>query len=958
MRGLINDVARKVTDKVVDVEQAAVKAIKPDDLQRTNNLTPNEVNTISTQLAPEQLAKEALDNTQLGRVVDPARHEYRNFSLESIEGPEDIKAILDNPTFFDGEIGALAKDPNKHQSWEETVDKAFENSKTVNEFLKKGKVPRTADELVRGKQLLYMGAQELKEAAKELKLSQGDVQKEYRFRAMVAKQAALYQAFTGSVNETGRALNALKITIGNDDRMMEQMNERLGIMGGSKTTQKMADVIMSLGDDAGKITDFAVENKHKRYTQAMNEWISASHLWQPTTHFANVVGNTGAVLTGVGERYLASGIGKARKFLGVGSEVDRVKVEEANAMIHGMVEGLMTAPRIFAKAWRDHEKEPDFLMSKGAVKVDGYFKPSISSENLLGKNMNSPLGKMIDALAPHMVRMPFRLLGASDEVFKTMSYNMQSYAHARRSLAQEGISTSSKEYKERMQKILSGEDEVYSGVVNDAAIDYAEYSTFTNSLTDSLSQNAQQMANSSPLIKMFLPYVRTPTNVVKFATERTALAPVLGQWRDQFAKGGAERDIAISKVMLGSTVQAGALMAMLNTEVKEVEGKEVEIPRPLITGNYPKSRKLGQVWKENGIQPWSVYIDGEYHAYNRLDPFGMQIGMMAQGVVAAKGFEDPSQREEAWLAMSVGLGEYFSEKAYFQSLGDLFGMFNGQSPVQNIKRTVGNKVASTIVPSHLNWLAKSTDNGFVATTTSKSGNKTEHKFGDEDELNIFMEKNPEAEVTSHPMSRETRSTTVTGNILNQIKNRLPWERKDLKPRVDMFGNDVIMDDLTWSSYNMSAARYSEVEHNDVVANELFEQGFGYMKPNSKMKVNVRALDEKADVDLVAADPTGELFYQWQKMVGKERYQLLKRTISSSTYIAAKENDDTKGIGRRYFLEKAARKGRENAKSKFLKRYGSQLEKYALELRKQGAGQQSRPYKGSDAAAKLERNPFK
>ena len=965
-----------------DVESSIVGALKSEDLKRPDNLTPNEVNSIATQQAPEPLAKEALDNAD--RKINPDRHESRNWSLNSIDSPEDIKAMMDSPFLWDDDgIGALRKgkepvldiDGNPKldadgeplmkrkgsQTHGETLDKAFANSQTVNQWLKKGRSVRTAEELVRGKQLMLLGAQELAEAARAIKLSKGDLAKEYRFRALVAKQAALFHAFTGSVNETGRALNSLKITIGSDERMMAQMEVSMLQMGGTPTVQKMADAILSLGDDMGKITDFAVQNKYRRKTQAINEWISASHLWQPTTHMANQVGNISSTLTGVGERYAATAIGKARdlmsKAAGDAGVVDRVSIRESNAMVQGMIEGMISAPKIFAKAFRDAEKDQDFLMSKGAVKVDGYFKPAISADNLLGENMNSPWGKMIDAVAPWMIRMPFRMLGSADEVYKVMNYNMQSYAHSRRAALQEGLEYGSEEYNDKVNKILSGEDEVYSGVVNDNAIDYAEFNTFTNSLTDEFSRSVQSAASASPLVKMFLPYVRTPTNIVKFAMERTFLAPATKQWRDQWKKGGAERDIAASKVMLGSTIQAGVLHAMLNVEQVKTPGGTIEVPRPLITGAYPKSRAQQKIWQQNGIQPWSFYFGDGYHAYNRADPIGMQIGMMAQGVATAQSFNDPSARENAWMSVAVGLGEYFSDKTYFRSLGEMFNLFDSRnSSVSNFQRLAGQKVASFVIPSNLSWLAKQADNGFVATTESKNGTKSEHKFGTPEELNEFMERNPDAEVSTHPMMRETKTSGMMNNIIKQLMKRSPLHRKDLFPKVDKFGNDVILDSLDWHAYNMSGSRMSEIEHNDVLSNELFEQGYGYMEPNSKITFHVQQYDRTVDVDLVAVDPSGKMYYDWQKLVGKERYRLLSETIRTQNYEESREGSDLVRVGRRYWLARDVRLGREAAVKKFRNRYARELNKAGVELIESGGGAIQKPYTGNKKSDRLENNP--
>src|SRR3546814_14591197 len=80
---------------------------------------------------------------------------------------------------------------------------------------------------------------------------------------------------------------------------------------------------------------------------------------------------------------------------------------------------------------------------------------------------------------------------------------------------------------------------------------------------------------SAPSLKLILPFVRTPTNLIKFAGERSPFAPMMESWRKDFAAGGARRDLALAKVMVGSGI--GAAIAELAAQ-------------GVITGSEPKDR--------------------------------------------------------------------------------------------------------------------------------------------------------------------------------------------------------------------------------------------------------------------------------------------------------------------------------------------------------------------------------
>ena len=80
------------------------------------------------------------------------------------------------------------------------------------------------------------------------------------------------------------------------------------------------------------------------------------------------------------------------------------------------------------------------------------------------------------------------------------------------------------------------------------AVDASKYQTFTNDLGESGKQ-AQKFINNFPPAKIILPFVRTPTNILKYTAHRTPFNKQM--WADVKA-GGVKRDVALARMSMGS----------------------------------------------------------------------------------------------------------------------------------------------------------------------------------------------------------------------------------------------------------------------------------------------------------------------------------------------------------------------------------------------------------------------
>ena len=155
--------------------------------------------------------------------------------------------------------------------------------------------------------------------------------------------------------------------------------------------------------------------------------------------------------------------------------------------------------------------------------------------------------------AGEVVRTPSRFLGAEDEFFKQMNYRAKMYASAMqiaRGIYKAGKYKNAKEMAEDVENIFNkGFDEngvMVNGVntgrgLDDYALDYAQINTFTKSLDDKIKfydhktnkyskearskygAKVQDFVNDAPILRQFIPFIRTPVNIMREVWKRTPL---------------------------------------------------------------------------------------------------------------------------------------------------------------------------------------------------------------------------------------------------------------------------------------------------------------------------------------------------------------------------------------------------------------------------------------------------
>jgi len=78
--------------------------------------------------------------------------------------------------------------------------------------------------------------------------------------------------------------------------------------------------------------------------------------------------------------------------------------------------------------------------------------------------------------------------------------------------------------------------------------------------------------------------------------------------------GGATRDLAVSKALIGTGMGTAVYQAAL-------DGR--------ITGSAPTDPKKTRLLLADGWKPYSIRIGDTYYSYKRLDPFSTTLGVAA-----------------------------------------------------------------------------------------------------------------------------------------------------------------------------------------------------------------------------------------------------------------------------------------------------------------------------------------
>jgi hypothetical protein len=609
-------------------------------------------------------------------------------------------------------------------------------------------------------------------------------------------------------------------------------------------------------------------------TGALTEWWMNSILSGPTTMIVN--GASGVATTLLAPLERSAGLALTGRFEEAGVEFGRLlnipnEIRDAlRYAITAMRSGEGVLENVGSRA-------DERAASGGQIErfIDERFGGRATADN--PEAMDNVAVAASKWMARNLVNAPGKLLLGTDEFFKQLNYRTsmraELYKRAMRDpsvppsgydayveklynrLMDDGQKLSSQRFINEARARFDEKDPLYSRKVNryvtqqmrkyspmaERALAQARETTFTTPLSpdrgmlSAVGKTVSDTVIKYPALRLVLPFVRTPTNIVQFVMERV---PIVGQiskgksstqgylgkefagFRSELMSSNPDtRADAVGRLATGSLFFSGAAMAAMNGG---------------ITGGGPADPNQRRIKKQTGWQEYSIRVGDSYVSYRRLDPFASFFGIAAD-LVDIMTHGDEEQRTEAGdiaLGVMMSISKNITSKTYLQGIQDLSGILF--EPEQTVQRTLNRTISSFLVPN-------------IAAQVARAG------AGDMTDLR-----------------------TLTENL----KARVPGMSADVPPRRNMFGEPIQDNGVNVPVDLVNPFSYSTVK-DDKIMTELDQIGHGFTAPRS-LKGGVELRDYYNSRNQSAYDRWQEITSQ-TKIQGRTIKQEITKLMKSSKY---------------------------------------------------------------------------
>jgi len=774
-------------------------------------------NVLPSQEAVLQSVQQQPDTTALAGRQAPS-----NINLDHFNDPAD-KQLIDLVAKANDGYAYLPE--RKVKTHKETLEEA-KSRRTLESVLNKRASDKwSTGELVSIYKIMEAQSKNLTDLGKritEIKDSGGEPDGELlaQFHTATQRFRAAQATASGVASEAGRLLNAMQAIskAGNSNEYYRQVANAIEGGGGRDTIIERARMFSNDPDlkDANKIV--ALTFSEKAWKGAMqvryNMMLSSAR-----THAANI---TGATVTGAIESFPRKAAASAwswgeyvaRKVipgLTPMDQKDRIDFfSEMPAEIAGIRQGTIEGIKLASKIARG-EADPQIISgSKWFDEMGLRYDPAGMENGMVSK----------------LATTPTRLLEAEDAFFKNVYFNQ--HIHTLASRRTRGLDNAEEAYSNLVQ--FPTEDMVQ------AARAYSEKLTLTSNpnvysaLLGDIAQAVGNGTNQSKLLKILVPFTKTPANALGYALEMNFVGGknLFSEQTLKVMRG--EVTPAERAEYMGTVMTSAGMWAVLAQYFEE--GK--------ITGSGPENAGVRRAWEKTGWQPNSILVGGKYYPLNRTDPLGMSILMMATGMEATIS----DQNKDAFgtgAATVLSVAEIMQNRSMLSGFADFLEVIDSGS----------DRAAATLISS--------TGASFLAAGAGRDVREMADPYRRElaFDNNTFME------------------GTAT-RFEKYIRNAYPVLSESVPPSVDVNG-DLIMNDGSKLWRGLVPIRLTKVEEQDPVAAMYMLNNTPVSKPSyvfrisgTPVSINTLQLDDQA----------GWLYHDYQVEVGKARHELMTQFMAS------------------------------------------------------------------------------
>ena len=531
---------------------------------------------------------------------------------------------------------------------------------------------------------------ELQLLRRQLAANPGDEILEARFINMLAQTEDAIRVFGEVRRIPARTVTAQRIKIpdldangvpkSSDD--YKQLLKDLKEAGVDSKKLSMLGEVLGLGKNplhTVRIAQEGVETILQRGTRGLLEFYRGMLLASLKTHATNSV--SGMIETFVPQvSRLAGGLLTA----------DRKVIRSVGAHMMGLTHGFRPA---MSKMIESILQERNILDPLG-TKVDGLVSPyghAIAMDPIKKGASNWHPYNWASAFVNgvgKVSRVSLRLLGGEDEFFKQWNYRAAAYSKIVMEMP-EGLSKEAR--RTRVAQQLDDYFDDMGKATDSDLLQYARRATFTEDiLPNTMASAIQSFSKRQPILQFFIPFIRTPTNIMVRFGERT---PILGLAQKTTRQMLASGDPNLRAQVIGNQAIG---MAMYGTFLGYImEGS--------VTGPGPLDPDRNRLWRNAGNQPYSIKTPYGWVSYNRLDPLFMPLVFMTGWYDNAVVFNESDDLADAAMMSVVGLARAATDRTYLQGMKQVFQMLHSLTTGDMDRLALsGVQMGANVIPSIIN----------------------------------------------------------------------------------------------------------------------------------------------------------------------------------------------------------------------------------------------------------------
>lgn len=661
------------------------------------------------------------------------------FNWSKMDGPMDAVKLMDEMDTVLEKSGVKKRmGLDKPQTLKEVETKAFEG---LSEFVDDPIAVRNnlqkleldsrnmAVEVVKGKMVLQSVTREIANVAEQisnLKASgNADTILERKLLDLSDLHMDLQASVKGVQTAGARATSAGRIRTA--DAVDDITLDRLATFGGSKKVQELALRLKATKGNNRGTAQIIREAGARKWMGVVNEvWLNAI-LSGPRTHLMNLGSNSINMLLRPAQRMVGGFVTGSpqqmeegfRQYVYMTSELFDSLRYLASVSRYGKGSSLADAVRSFKNedGVLDTASKFDFNQSGASRTIGGmagkfvrgagrflqaedeFFKQVVFRSRLKAKVMANS-SRLSDA---QLNDMGFLSRDAyTSETIDGAILNKQDLASRWDAMVKLGRVSDDAEAKDAFINTNLGTYNHNSEMAK-LALEEAREATFTTPLRkDTFSRNVQDMINRFPLLRQVVPFIQTPTNILRVSFERVpALGVFAGRQLEMLRNGTPDQ----KAMVMGQQVLGAGISVLAYTYA--MSGK--------ITGGGPSFKddiEKAKLWNASpDWQPYSVNIgtteEPQWIELKKLDPHGMLFGIMGDYFEMAEYTREAPdfELENLFGMISAAVANNVASKTYVMSMTETMNLLSGHAKPWEWEAFFTNKAASMVPYSGLMYQA-------------------------------------------------------------------------------------------------------------------------------------------------------------------------------------------------------------------------------------------------------------